>query len=107
MESRATSSSPPARYSRVAKVLHWLLVALVFSQIAFGWFLRTVERGTPDRSLYVNLHKSTGITIGLVILFRLYWRLTHAPPPMPAALGSLGATGRAGEPSCTLRAVWS
>jgi cytochrome b561 len=88
METRATSVIPPARYTCVAKVLHWLLVALVFGQIAFGWFLRTVERGTPDRSLYVNLHKSTGITIGLVILIRLYWRLTHAPPPMPATMAA-------------------
>ena len=88
MDSRATSSSPAVRYTRVAKVLHWLLVALVLGQISFGWFLRTVERGTPDRSLYVNLHKSTGITIGLVILFRLYWRLTHVPPPIPDAVAS-------------------
>ena len=86
MESRATSVSEHAHYTRVAKVLHWLLVALVFGQMAFGWFLRTVERGTPDRSLFVNLHKSTGITIGLVILFRLFWRLAHVPPPMPAAV---------------------
>jgi cytochrome b561 len=88
MESRATSSSPAPRYTRVAKVLHWLLVALVFGQIVFGWFVRTVERGTPDRSLFVNLHKSTGITIGLVILFRLYWRFTHRPPPLPAAIAA-------------------
>jgi cytochrome b561 len=88
MEYRATSLSRPTRYTRVAKLLHWLLVALVFGQIAFGWFLRTVERGTPDRSLFVNLHKSTGITIGLVIFFRLYWRLSHIPPLMPVAMAS-------------------
>jgi cytochrome b561 len=73
------------RYDSVAKVLHWLLVALVFGQIAFGRFLETVPRGTADRSIFVNLHKSTGITIGLIILFRLYWRLTHPAPPFPAA----------------------
>jgi cytochrome b561 len=31
----------------------------------------------------VNLHKSTGILIGLVILLRLYWRMTHRPPALP------------------------
>ncbi len=34
----------------------------------------------------MNFHKSTGITIGLIILFRLYWRLTHPAPPLPATL---------------------
>ena len=88
MESGATTLIAPARYTRVARLLHWLVVALVFGQIAFGWFLRTVERGTPDRSLFVNLHKSTGITIGIIILFRLYWRLAHRPPTMPDAMAT-------------------
>jgi len=74
----------PARYSRMAVLLHWLLVALLAAQIAFGWFLEEVERGTPARAIYVNLHKSTGMVIGLVILFRLLWRLGHRPPPLPA-----------------------
>jgi cytochrome b561 len=73
-----------SRYTDVAIALHWLLAALVLSQIAFGWYLQEIPRGTPARTIYVNLHKSTGLTIGLLILFRLYWRLTHTPPPLPA-----------------------
>ena len=76
------------RYTRVARVLHWLLVALILGQVAFGWFLRDVPRGTPERSLFVNFHKSTGFTIGLIILFRWYWRLTHPAPPLPPAVPS-------------------
>ena len=74
------------RYTDVAIALHWLLAALVLSQIAFGWYLQEVPRGTPARTIYVNLHKSTGLTIGLLILFRLYWRLTHKAPPLPASM---------------------
>jgi cytochrome b561 len=73
----------PDRYSRTAIALHWLLVALLAAQIGFGWFLEGVERGTPERGSYVNLHKSTGMLIGLVILFRLFWRLTHPAPALP------------------------
>jgi cytochrome b561 len=72
------------RYGRVAIVLHWLVAALISAQIAFGWFLEGVPRGTPMRGLYVNLHKSTGLTIALLIVFRLGWRLTHPPPPLPS-----------------------
>jgi cytochrome b561 len=74
------------RYTRTAIVLHWLLVLLLLSQVVFGWFLEGVERGTPARTIYVNLHKSTGLCIGLVILFRLYWRLTHPAPPLPLSM---------------------
>ena len=70
----------PTRYSRTAIALHWLLVVLLAAQISFGWFLEGVERGTPERGIYVNLHKSTGMLLGVLIFFRLIWRLTHRPP---------------------------
>jgi cytochrome b561 len=76
----------PERYTKTAILLHWLLVAALFAQVAFGWFLEGVERGTPERTIYVNLHKSTGLIIGLLILMRLYWRLTHPAPPVPPSM---------------------
>ena len=74
------------RYTGVAIALHWLIAALVVCQIAFGWYLKSVPRKTPERTVYVNLHKSTGLTLGLLILVRLAWRLTHKAPPLPASL---------------------
>jgi cytochrome b561 len=74
------------RYSGTAILLHWLLVLVLASQVAFGWFLEDVPRGTPARTIYVNLHKSTGMVIGLVILLRLYWRLRHPAPPLPTSM---------------------
>jgi cytochrome b561 len=66
--------------------LHWVIALAVLGQIAFGWYLQTVPRLTPDRTVFVNLHKSTGLVIGILILVRLAWRLTHEPPPLPAAM---------------------
>lgn len=74
------------RYSRTAIVLHWVIALAVLGQIAFGWYLQTVPRLTPDRTVFVNMHKSTGLVIGLLILARLAWRLTHKPPPLPASM---------------------
>jgi cytochrome b561 len=76
----------PARYTNTAILLHWLLVVALLAQIGFGWFLGDVPRGTPARTIYVNLHKSTGMIIGLIILLRLYWRATHPAPPLPASM---------------------
>lgn len=72
------------RYSRTAIALHWLIAACLLGQILFGWYLDEIPRGTPARSLYVNLHKSTGLTLGLLILFRLGWRWMHPPPLLPS-----------------------
>ena len=77
-------SLQPARYGAGAIVFHWLIALLLFGQIAFGWFLETVPRGIPARGFYVNLHKSSGLCLALVILLRLIWRLTHPAPPLPS-----------------------
>ena len=75
-------------YTRVAIVLHWLIAAFLFGQIALGWFLETVPRGTPMRGFYVNLHKSTGLTLALLIIARVLWRLANRPPPLPSSMPS-------------------
>jgi cytochrome b561 len=74
------------RYTRVAMLLHWLVALAVLGQIAFGWYLQLIPRLTPDRTIYVNFHKSTGLVIAVLIALRLAWRLTHKPPPLPASM---------------------
>jgi cytochrome b561 len=75
----------PARYTGTAIALHWLIALLLLGQFAFGLMLEDIPRGTPERGYYVNLHKSSGIVIGFLILLRLGWRLTHKPPALPAS----------------------
>ena len=92
--SRPTGAADPAgrheaagdRYTRVAILLHWLIALLVIGQIAYGYYLGDVPRGTPARGIAVNLHKSMGIVTGLLILARLLWRLAHTPPALPASM---------------------
>jgi cytochrome b561 len=71
------------RYDRTARLLHWLIAALLIGQFAFGWWLGEVPRNTPARGYFVNLHKSAGLLIGLLILLRLVWRFMHAAPALP------------------------
>lgn len=71
------------RYNRTARVLHWLLALFWLGQLIFGWWLEEVPRNTPLRGHVVNLHKSVGIVIGLLVLARLVWRLSHAAPTLP------------------------
>ncbi|MDA1117567.1 MAG: cytochrome b [Proteobacteria bacterium] len=74
------------RYTNVAIALHWILALGILAQIGLGYFLDNVPRGSPERSAWVNFHKSIGITLAALIILRLAWRLTHMPPPLPVAM---------------------
>jgi len=75
------------RYDRVAAWLHWGIGVLLLAEIAFGFLLDEIApRGTPARAGVINLHKSVGIVIGVLIIVRIAWRLGHAPPPWPATM---------------------
>ena len=78
------SATPPERYGRVAVALHWLIGAVLGAQIAFGFLLDDIApRGSAWRGSVINLHKSIGVTIGVLVLLRLAWRLGHPPAPAP------------------------
>ena len=80
-------SNPPTRYTRVAIALHWLIGLAVLGQIAFGFLLDDLApRGTPARAATINLHKSIGIVLFVLIAARLLWRLRHEPPAWPASM---------------------
>jgi cytochrome b561 len=82
--------TPPhetTHYDRVAVALHWLIGAALLAQIGFGFAIdELAPRGTPARAGIINLHKSCGIVLALLIVARLAWRLKHHPPGWPASM---------------------
>ena len=72
------------RYTRVAITLHWIIALGVLGQIAFGWWMIEIPKSPPGvRAYWFNLHKSIGLTLGILIFIRLAWALTHRAPPLP------------------------
>lgn len=69
-----------ARYSTGAIILHWTLAALLIAQIPLGWQMG-IDKSAKSFALF-QLHKSIGITILILTLARIAWRLTQRPPPM-------------------------
>ena len=72
------------RYSTVAVVLHWLIAALLMTNIVLAWSRSVLTR--DQVGTVMELHKSTGILVMLLSLLRLAWRLAHPAPPYPAGL---------------------
>jgi cytochrome b561/polyisoprenoid-binding protein YceI len=64
------------RYSWGAILLHWAIALALAFQLALGFSMPKDERGFA----LFQLHKSVGITILLLTVARLAWRLTHRAP---------------------------
>ena len=77
---------PRTRYATVAILLHWVIAAGIVFQILLAWRMEDLK--TPLGFALVQLHKSVGITILLLSLVRLGWRLANPPPPEPEGLKS-------------------
>ena len=73
-------------YAPTAVALHWLLVLLVLALYGLGWYMVGIPKGTPPVAYFYNLHKSIGIVAALPIVLLIWWRVTHAPPPLPGSL---------------------
>ncbi len=73
------------RYTAVAIALHWSIALLVAFLLGWGWYMVDIPRG-PERGAAFALHKSLGITVFVLMLARIAWRLTHPPPPLPPGM---------------------
>src|SRR5438309_8419 len=69
-------------YGPVAKVLHWLVAAILVGQFALGWLMPAIRRGM-EPGLAMHTHISIGIVVLALMVVRLLWRLTHPVPPEP------------------------
>jgi cytochrome b561 len=68
------------QYDNTAKVLHWLVVALLLAQYLIGWLMPDIHRGMKPGDA-MTWHISVGIVMLALIVLRLVWRLTHRVAP--------------------------
>ena len=73
---------PHSTYTRTAIGLHWI----IFFLIACAWPLGQYMSGlpfSPQKLRLIAWHKWLGITVFMLALLRLAWRLYRPPPPLP------------------------
>ncbi len=73
------------RYGGVAQLFHWLIAIMIFVMFGLGWYMTDLETSTHKFEVY-QIHKGIGVTILVLALFRLLWRLTHKTPPLPETM---------------------
>lgn len=82
MSATREATGEGGRYSGLSVVLHWILAALLLAQVFVGGRFSELPRG-PEKTEWYVLHFSLGITILLLSLVRLGWRIANPAPPLP------------------------
>ena len=80
-------SSSAQRYTLPAIALHWLLAAGLIGLLVFGWYMVDLPF-SPTKLKYYNWHKWAGVTILLLSVLRLLWRMKHRPPALPRTMAA-------------------
>jgi cytochrome b561 len=71
--------------------VHWLVAGLAAGVVALGWAMLAAPVNTPIGDLLLLSHRSVGLLILAAMLFRLFWRWRHRPPPLPQSVPPLAA----------------
>ena len=74
-------------YDRVAIALHWIMAALIVVVGTLGLLHDSWPR--HSQAFWINLHALIGLSVWVLIIVRLGWRLSHPPPAPPPGVGLL------------------
>jgi len=76
-----------ARYGIVAMTLHWLIAVQSILNICLGLYMvQILSDQDPARFAVVQFHKSVGLSVLVLSLIRLGWRLVNPVPPLPSSI---------------------
>jgi cytochrome b561 len=77
----------------VAKLLHWLIVAMILVEVPVGYLMTGLygpglkhEDVRSLAQLMGQIHHTNGFFILFLVALRIAWRFTHAAPAWPAAI---------------------
>lgn len=75
-------------YTAPAKALHWVIATLILGLLGLGFYMQDLPL-SPDKLKLYSWHKWAGITVFVLVVVRLAWRLAHRPPPLPKHMTSI------------------
>ena len=77
------ASAVPGHFNLTARILHWLMAAMILSMLFLG---AGMVSSLEHRPWMIDLHRPLGIAILMLAIVRLANRLRHRPPPLPSDL---------------------
>jgi cytochrome b561 len=71
------------RYGGMTQALHWIVAGLIVTQYVLARMAAHLPLGARKLALLAE-HKSVGMTVLILAVIRLAWRLKNPPPSLPA-----------------------
>jgi cytochrome b561 len=71
-------------YTKVAIALHWIIAGAIVLQILGGWQMEDLKG--VEKFAAFQTHKSLGLTILILSVARLLWRIANPPPALPEGM---------------------
>ena len=75
-------------YTATAKALHWGIAVLIFGMLGLGFYMTGLDL-SPTKLQLFSWHKWAGVTVFMLVVVRLAWRVGHKPPALPAHMPAL------------------
>ncbi|CAG8863739.1 hypothetical protein PS627_00677 [Pseudomonas fluorescens] len=79
--------SAPSVFHPLARLLHWGMAVLILAMLFIG--VSMVGDLSPRHTLFIQLHKATGLTLLVLVLIRIGVRLSVPHPPLPRDIPAL------------------
>ncbi|MBW7861808.1 MAG: cytochrome b [Rhodocyclaceae bacterium] len=83
---------PGNAYTHTAIALHWLIALGLAGTFGLGVYMSDLPLSPAKLQLY-SWHKWAGVSLFVLSLARLAWRLSHRPPALPATMATLERLG--------------
>lgn len=75
------------RYTSVAIALHWLIGLCIICLLIMGLVMSEDDILPREQRFFLyQLHKSLGLSVLVLSIVRLGWRLAHQAPPLPSRM---------------------
>lgn len=84
IEQEKTVSAHAIPYTKVAMLLHWLIAFAIVGLIASGlWMTGAINVPETQRTAFevYQIHKASGLTVLVLVVLRVLWRLLKGAPP--------------------------
>ncbi len=80
------AKNEPERYGRVSRIVHWTTAILFIALIPIGIFASMIPTDSWFVRPYYVVHKTIGVTVFVLLVFRLLWNRHSKRPELDASL---------------------
>lgn len=73
------------KYSHLSIALHWLVALIIVITMPLAWVMTDLPT-SPQKLQFYTWHKWLGVTVFLLTVLRVLWRMFKPAPPLSAAI---------------------